>query len=250
MPNFFIARPVFAWVVAIFICLGGLLALPFLPVAQYPIIAPPSVSIATVYPGASTQNLPFRRHAIDRGGVERAANLLNYKWTSTRRARLRSSHRSSRVPTSRWLRSMCRTASANRAAAAGGRASGGHPDHGGQQRHPAVHHLDLDRGQPRRGRARRHRDPLCAAGDTPLVRRRPRKIVLHREGDARLASIPTSCSALASPRKTLMRPSRHKTPRSPRACSAHRRAQVSSVCRTWCWSKGSWSLRKSSAPSC
>jgi len=53
MPSFFIDRPVFAWVVALFICLGGVLALPFLPIAQYPIIAPPSISISTSYPGAS-----------------------------------------------------------------------------------------------------------------------------------------------------------------------------------------------------
>ena len=79
MPNFFIARPVFAWVVAIFICLGGLLALPFLPVAQYPIIAPPSVSIATVYPGASTQNLYFGVTRLIEEELNGAANLLNYE---------------------------------------------------------------------------------------------------------------------------------------------------------------------------
>ncbi len=82
MPNFFIARPVFAWVVAIFICLGGLLALPFLPVAQYPIIAPPSVSIATVYPGASTQNLYFGVTRLIEEELNGAANLLNYELTS------------------------------------------------------------------------------------------------------------------------------------------------------------------------
>jgi multidrug efflux pump len=47
MAAFFIDRPVFAWVVAILICLGGLSAIPFLAVAQYPIIAPPSISIST-----------------------------------------------------------------------------------------------------------------------------------------------------------------------------------------------------------
>ena len=57
MPAFFVDRPVFAWVVALLICLGGLLAIPFLAVAQYPIIAPPSISITTSYPGASPENL-------------------------------------------------------------------------------------------------------------------------------------------------------------------------------------------------
>src|SRR5262249_8233390 len=57
MPAFFIDRPVFAWVIALLICLGGLLAIPFLAIAQYPIIAPPSISISTSYPGASPENL-------------------------------------------------------------------------------------------------------------------------------------------------------------------------------------------------
>src|SRR3979411_1297178 len=57
MPSFFIDRPIFAWVVALFICLIGVIAIPRLPVAQYPIIAPPSISISTSYPGASPENL-------------------------------------------------------------------------------------------------------------------------------------------------------------------------------------------------
>ncbi len=40
MPHFFIERPVFAWVVALFIVLAGLLSIPRLPVAQYPAVAP------------------------------------------------------------------------------------------------------------------------------------------------------------------------------------------------------------------
>jgi multidrug efflux pump len=55
MAGFFINRPIFAVVVALFICLG--LVLLFLPIAQYPIIAPPSISISTSYPGASPENL-------------------------------------------------------------------------------------------------------------------------------------------------------------------------------------------------
>ncbi|WP_036262174.1 multidrug efflux RND transporter permease subunit [Methylocapsa aurea] len=57
MAGFFIDRPIFAIVIALFICLGGGLAIPFLAIAQYPIIAPPSISISTSYPGASPQNL-------------------------------------------------------------------------------------------------------------------------------------------------------------------------------------------------
>lgn len=55
IPNFFIDRPVFAWVIAIIICLGGALALRSLPVAQYPAVAPPGLTISVNYPGASAQ---------------------------------------------------------------------------------------------------------------------------------------------------------------------------------------------------
>ncbi len=49
MPQFFIDRPVFAWVVALFILLAGVLAIPQLPVAQYPDVAPPQIEIYAVY---------------------------------------------------------------------------------------------------------------------------------------------------------------------------------------------------------
>ena len=57
MPHFFIDRPVFAWVVALFIILGGMIAIPMLPVAQYPNVAPPQVSISTNYTGASPEEI-------------------------------------------------------------------------------------------------------------------------------------------------------------------------------------------------
>ncbi|TFL15321.1 multidrug efflux RND transporter permease subunit [Pusillimonas caeni] len=57
MPQFFIRRPVFAWVVAAFIILLGLIAIPQLPIARYPSVAPPSVSIQATYPGATPQTL-------------------------------------------------------------------------------------------------------------------------------------------------------------------------------------------------
>ncbi len=53
MSQFFIRRPNLAWVTAIFILLAGLLAIPALPVAQFPDVAPPQIAIAATYPGAS-----------------------------------------------------------------------------------------------------------------------------------------------------------------------------------------------------
>ena len=52
MVNFFIDRPIFAWVVAIIIMLAGVLAIRALPVSQYPPVAPPSITVAAYYPGA------------------------------------------------------------------------------------------------------------------------------------------------------------------------------------------------------
>ncbi|MFY7983135.1 MAG: efflux RND transporter permease subunit [Burkholderiaceae bacterium] len=57
MAQFFITRPVFAWVIALFILVGGGVALTQLPIAQYPPVAPPSISVNVTYPGASAQTL-------------------------------------------------------------------------------------------------------------------------------------------------------------------------------------------------
>ena len=70
MPHFFIDRPVFAWVVALFILLAGALAIPQLPVAQYPNVAPPKVEILATYPGASA-------HTLDQSVVSLIEQELN-----------------------------------------------------------------------------------------------------------------------------------------------------------------------------
>ncbi|CAH1650656.1 MULTISPECIES: efflux RND transporter permease subunit [unclassified Chelatococcus] len=57
MAQFFIGRPIFAWVVALFIVIGGIIAIPMLPIAQYPNVAPPQISIQTNYPGASPEEI-------------------------------------------------------------------------------------------------------------------------------------------------------------------------------------------------
>ena len=57
MANFFIVRPIFAWVVALFIMVVGGVAITQLPVAQYPSVAPPSIVVSAAYPGASAQTL-------------------------------------------------------------------------------------------------------------------------------------------------------------------------------------------------
>lgn len=55
MSRFFINHPIFAWVLAILLMLSGALSIVNLPVEQYPAIAPPSVTVSAIYPGANTQ---------------------------------------------------------------------------------------------------------------------------------------------------------------------------------------------------
>jgi len=57
MPRFFIDRPIFAWVIALFILVLGGVAIHRLPVSQYPSVAPPAIVLTAVYPGASAQTL-------------------------------------------------------------------------------------------------------------------------------------------------------------------------------------------------
>ncbi|MGD2114013.1 MAG: efflux RND transporter permease subunit, partial [Acidobacteriota bacterium] len=57
MANFFLDRPVFAWVIAIGLMLGGVLAIVNLPISQYPPVAPPSIAITAFYPGASAETV-------------------------------------------------------------------------------------------------------------------------------------------------------------------------------------------------
>ncbi len=82
MPAFFIDRPVFAWVIALFICLIGAISIPFLPVAQYPIIAPPSISVSTQYPGASPENLYNSVTRLIEEELNGANGILNFESTS------------------------------------------------------------------------------------------------------------------------------------------------------------------------
>src|SRR5258706_199435 len=82
MPSFFIDRPIFAWVVELFICLIGAIAIPLLAVAQYPIVAPPSISVSTSYPGASPENLYNSVTRLIEEELNGANGILNFESTS------------------------------------------------------------------------------------------------------------------------------------------------------------------------
>ena len=57
MAQFFINRPILAWVIALFILVMGAVSITQLPISQYPPVAPPAIVINVVYPGASAQTL-------------------------------------------------------------------------------------------------------------------------------------------------------------------------------------------------
>lgn len=57
MARFFIDRPIFAWVIAILMMLAGIVSLRNLPVERYPSIAPPTIGVSAIYPGASAKVL-------------------------------------------------------------------------------------------------------------------------------------------------------------------------------------------------
>ncbi|MBC3477206.1 efflux RND transporter permease subunit [Pseudomonas taiwanensis] len=83
MPQFFIDRPIFAWVVALFILLAGALSIVQLPVAQYPNVAPPQVEIYAVYPGASAATMDESVVSLIEQELNGADNLLYFESQSS-----------------------------------------------------------------------------------------------------------------------------------------------------------------------
>ncbi|PCE28750.1 multidrug efflux RND transporter permease subunit [Paraburkholderia acidicola] len=82
MPSFFIDRPVFAWIVALAIIVAGALAIPQLPIAQYPRLAPPRIIISATYPGASTENVDNNVASVIEESLDGADGMLYYETTS------------------------------------------------------------------------------------------------------------------------------------------------------------------------
>ncbi len=76
MAKFFIDRPVFAWVIALFVLLAGILAIPNLPISQYPQIAPPTIIVNAVYPGGSAQTVDESVTSLIEQEMNGAENML------------------------------------------------------------------------------------------------------------------------------------------------------------------------------
>ncbi|MCD8517678.1 MAG: multidrug efflux RND transporter permease subunit [Burkholderiaceae bacterium] len=82
MSQFFIQRPIFAWVVAILITAIGLLSLRTMPVAQYPDVAPPAIQISATYPGASAAEVAESVTSIIENELNGAKGLIYYESVS------------------------------------------------------------------------------------------------------------------------------------------------------------------------
>ena len=235
MPSFFIDRPIFAWVVALFICLIGAISIPLLAVAQYPIIAPPSISISTSYPGASPENLYNSVTRLIEEELNGASGILNFESTSdslgqveitanfvpgtdTGTASVEVQNRLKRVE-ARLPRAVIQQGILVEEASS------------------AVLQIITLRSTD---------DSLdeVGLGDFMIrnvlgeIRRIPgvgRATLYSTERSCESGSIPTSWSATASPPTMSPRRSRRRTRRSPRAASAPSRARRTRRFRRWCW---------------
>ena len=83
MSKFFINRPNLSWVIAIFITLAGLLSIRSLPVAQFPDVAPPQITITATYPGASASTMAESVTSIIEEELNGAKGLLYYQSSSS-----------------------------------------------------------------------------------------------------------------------------------------------------------------------
>jgi multidrug efflux pump len=82
MAKFFIERPIFAWVIAIFIMVVGAVSITQLPIAQYPAVAPPTIQISAAYPGATAQTLEDSVLAVIEREMNGATGLAYMETTS------------------------------------------------------------------------------------------------------------------------------------------------------------------------
>lgn len=82
MSQFFINRPIFAWVIAILIILSGVIAIPKLAVERFPSVAPPSVSLYLTYPGASPQTLNDTVVSLIEREISGVKGLMYFKSSS------------------------------------------------------------------------------------------------------------------------------------------------------------------------
>ena len=109
MAQFFINRPIFAWVLAIVTMLAGALSLFTLPLEQYPDIAPPRVTIGAQYTGASAETVENSVTQIIEQQLKGIDNVLYMSSTSDSSGRARTTLTLAPAPTLTWPRCRCKT---------------------------------------------------------------------------------------------------------------------------------------------
>src|SRR3954471_16187977 len=88
MSRIFIERPIFAWVLAIIITLGGIGAIFALPVAQYPDVAPTQINVRANFPGASAETLENCGPQVIEENLTGLDGLLYFSSSSSSRGRV------------------------------------------------------------------------------------------------------------------------------------------------------------------
>jgi multidrug efflux pump len=88
LSRIFVDRPIFAWVIAIIIMLAGAGSILFLPVAQYPDVAPPQVSVRATYPGASAETIQNSVTQVLEQSLTGIDGLLYFSSSSTSRGQV------------------------------------------------------------------------------------------------------------------------------------------------------------------
>ena len=91
LARFFVARPIFAWVLAICVMAIGALSIFTLPIEQYPDIAPPGVNISTTYPGASAKTVEDSVTQVLEQQIKGIDGLLYFSSTSSSNGQARIS---------------------------------------------------------------------------------------------------------------------------------------------------------------
>ena len=115
--NTFISRPILASVCSLVIILAGAIAIPTMPVAQYPALAPPQISVNAIYTGANAQEVESAVTTPLEQAINGVEGMLYMTSSSTNSGvRRASTSRSTSRATRTWRRSTCRTASRRRSA--------------------------------------------------------------------------------------------------------------------------------------
>ena len=200
MARFFIDRPIFAWVIAIIIMLAGALSITQLPISRYPTIAPPTVTINAIYPGASAQAVENSVTQVIEQSMTGLDGLLYMSSTSDSNGRvddhadLRERHR----PGHRAGAGAEQAAARHRAAAADRAAAGRHASPRPSAGFLQVRRLRVRRRQhgPRRHlrlRRRRTSSIRSAACPASAACRCSAASTRCASGSTRTSSTPTSC---------------------------------------------------------